>query len=225
MSYDAAMAPDGSSETPPRRIILVEDEDFTRQAVSDSLASAGLDVRAVTSVAEALSSLGEFEPHAVITDLDLGPGPSGVDLLQRISADFPWIGLVVLTAHRSVELAVGSSDQLPADAVMLVKSALDSMDDIPAAIEQAITQVGVHRPDTSGVADEIIISSVQAEILHLMAEGLSNAGIASRRGTSLRAAEAAVQRTMQALGIAPSPEYNSRVLAVRRWQSGHVTVR
>ncbi|MDA2986173.1 MAG: response regulator [Actinomycetota bacterium] len=225
MSYDTAMAPDGTSETPPRRIILVEDEDFTRQAVSDSLAGAGLDVRAVTSVAEALSALGEFEPHAVITDLDLGPGPSGVDLLQRISADFPWIGLVVLTAHRSVELAVGRSDQLPADAVMLVKSALDSMDDIPAAIEQAITQVGVHRPDTSGVADEIIISSVQAEILHLMAEGLSNAGIASRRGTSLRAAEAAVQRTMQALGIAPSPEYNSRVLAVRRWQSGHVTVR
>jgi DNA-binding NarL/FixJ family response regulator len=225
MSYDTAMAPDGSSETPPRRIILVEDEDFTRQAVSDSLAGAGLDVRAVTSVAEALSSLEEFEPHAVITDLDLGPGPSGVDLLQRISADFPWIGLVVLTAHRSVELAVGSSDQLPADAVMLVKSALDSMDDIPAAIEQAITQVAVHRPETSAVADEIIISSVQAEILHLMAEGLSNAGIASRRGTSLRAAEAAVQRTMQALGIAPSPEYNSRVLAVRRWQSGHVTVR
>ena len=208
-----------------RRVLLVEDEDFTRTAVASSLEAAGFSVVAVSCVAEAMTALDECDPHALVTDLDLGPGPTGVDLLKRVAIDRPWVGLVVLTAHRSVELAVGTNDGIPADAVMVVKSAIDSMGDIALAIEQSISQVEKAMPTPLDDTAPLVISTVQAEILRLLAEGLSNSGIAQRRGTSLRAAEASVQRTLQALGIDAQPEFNSRVLAVRLWQSGRVTVR
>jgi len=210
-----------------RRILFVEDEHFTRAAVTSSLTGAGFQVHAFATVAEALDALEECDPHALVTDLDLGSGPSGIDLIQRVAQNRPWVGLVILTAHRSVTLAVGLPGDIPPETVMVVKGDMGSMEDLSAAIEQSISQAvltptGGH---TESSSDPISISAAQAEILHLMAEGLSNSGIAERRGTTLRAAEAMVQRTLHALGIAPDREFNARVLAVRMWQSGRVTVR
>ncbi len=210
-----------------RRILFVEDEHFTRTAVTSSLTGAGFQVHAFATVAEALDALEECDPHALVTDLDLGSGPSGIDLIQRVAQNRPWVGLVILTAHRSVTLAVGLPGDIPPETVMVVKGDMGSMEDLSAAIEQSISQAvltptGGH---TESSSDPISISAAQAEILHLMAEGLSNSGIAERRGTTLRAAEAMVQRTLHALGIAPDREFNARVLAVRMWQSGRVTVR
>ncbi len=211
--------------TSSKRVLLVEDEDFTRVAVASFLQSQGYEVHAVATAAEALDVLDSHDPHALVTDLDLGPGPSGVDLAQRIDHERPWVGIVILTAHQSVHLAVRGPDVLPAETVMVVKSSLDSMQDISDAIEQSILQVKQLAPVDIGGRSHVVVSTVQAEILRMMAEGLSNAGIAERRGTTLRAAEASVQRTLQALGINADPHLNSRVLAVRMWQAGQVTVR
>lgn len=213
------------SANPPRRVLLVEDEDFTRAAVSAFLESAGYSIHAVATAAEALEALHTHDPHALVTDLDLGLGPSGVDLARRISMERPWVGLVILTAHQSVHLAVGGPEALPAEAVMVVKSNLESMEGISDAIEQSISHLNTSPPTTPHEHGRAIVTTVQAEILRLMAEGLSNAGIAERRGTSLRAAEASVQRTLLALGIDADPNFNSRVRAVRMWQAGQVTVR
>lgn len=208
-----------------RRILHVEDEEFTRTAVHESLEKAGFIVESAKSVAEALPLIEIFDPHAVVTDLDLGLGPSGIDLMLWIHENRPWVGLVALTAHQSVPLAVGKNAQIPEGTVMLVKSALDSMSDIAAAIEESISQAHPEKEIAHDKRTSVVISPVQAEILFLIAEGLSNNAIAERRGTSLRAAEALVQRTLHALGIELDRDYNSRVLAVRMWQNGQVTVR
>ncbi|MHC8496503.1 MAG: response regulator [Actinomycetes bacterium] len=208
-----------------RRVLVVEDEDFTRTAVTQLLESGGLSVVAVANAADALSALATHDPHVLLTDLDLGPGPNGVDLARRVASERPWVGIVVLTAHKSVHLAVSDREGLPLEAVMLVKSQLTSMGDIEQAIDLSISQVG--QLPLAEVVDEVypVLSSVQADTLRLMAQGLSNAGIAERRGTTLRAAEASVQRTLHALGIESRPDMNSRVLAVRMWQAGEVSVR
>lgn len=220
---DSFPTPQTTSAT--RRILVVEDEGFTRAAVSAALESAGFAVCAVATASDALRAVSEHDPHALVTDLDLGAGPSGVDLACRVAQDRPWVGIVVLTAHQSVQLAVGTVQGLPAGSVMLVKSRLDSMIDITTAIEQSISQAEPETPDSEILDSRPVISEVQAQTLRLMAEGLSNAGIAQRRGTTLRAAEALVQRTLLALGIAADPTLNSRVIAVRMWQAGQVTVR
>ena len=65
----------------------------------------------------------------------------------------------------------------------------------------------------------------QAEIILLMAQGLSNAGIAERRNTSVRAAEAIVQRTIASLGIEADGMINPRVMAINLWLQGKIVVR
>jgi len=217
--------PDGTgSVSGLRRVVLVEDEDFTRTAVTGVLQGGGFAVVAVATVSAAIEAIEVTDPHAVVSDLDLGPGPTGADLLRRVADERPWVGLVALTAHRSVQLAVEGSARLPEGAIMIVKSRLESMQDITTAVEDSIAQGAVGSGRDGAETGDIVVTALQAEILRLMAEGLSNAGIAARRGTSLRAAEAAVQRTLHALDLAADPDFNSRVLAVRLWQSGQVAV-
>lgn len=207
------------------RVLLVEDEAFTRQLVESVLASDGWSTRGVGTIAEAIASLESFEPHAIVCDLDLGKGPSGVDLCQRIAAERPWIGLVVLSAHASPQLAVSGRGRLPDDVIYLVKSALASPEELSAAIESSIAgRFGAHLVRVDD--DEVIeVSAEQAEVLRLIAQAYSNAAIAEARGTSLRAAEAMVQRVFTALGLTASREVNMRVQATRLWDSGRVRVR
>ena len=112
------------------KVLIVEDEEFTRTILADSLAASGMTVRSAISVAEALDVLLDFEPNAVVTDLHLGPGPDGVDLLERLNRDLPWIGQVVLTSHTSVQVALGINRRIPERAVYLVKSRITSLADV-----------------------------------------------------------------------------------------------
>ena len=58
----------------------------------------------------------------------------------------------------------------------------------------------------------------------MIADGLSNASIAKERNITLRAAEALIQRTFQALGVNGDPSVNPRVVAGRMWHQGQVAV-
>lgn len=208
------------------RVLIVEDDAFTRALVGESLANAGMVVKTAENYAVATEILNEYEPNVVVSDLDLGPGPSGADLLTRVHEERPWVGLVALTSHGSATLAVGSGHELPEGVVYIVKSRMGSISDVQQAIESAITHAQVRHDHEAVDAEPLIeLSQAQAEILHLMAEGYSNAGIAERRGTSMRAAESLVQRTMQAMGIEADSQLNSRVRAVRMWQQGRIVVR
>lgn len=205
------------------RVLVVEDEEFTRGLLAQTLGGAGVEVRACASVAEALQALPGFDPHVVMTDLDLGPGPSGVHLLRRVEQQAPWVGRIILSVHASPQLGARDGGDLPDDVVYLVKPAVSSAVDFLAAIEAAVEHKVV-REKVDG-DDRVIISAAHGEVLRLIAEGLSNAGIAEVRGTSVNAAEGMVQRLFLALGIRSDRRHNARVLAVRMWQQGRVIVR
>ena len=217
--------PSGMPSIPRGRVVTVEDEAFTRNLVAGALESEGWEVRACTAIAEAIAAIEEVEPHVVMCDLDLGPGPSGVDLCQRLGDEWPWIGIVVLTAHTSPELAVDSMGKLPKDVVYLVKSAVSSPQKLSEAVESAIN--GRYDDDhaASDQRNMIILSHEQGEVLRLIAQAYSNAAIAQQRGTTLRAAEAMVHRVFQALGIENRPEVNARVQSAMMWNSGRIKIR
>ncbi len=208
------------------RVLIVEDDAFIRALLGELLAGAGMIVKTAHTVDAALTILNNFEPHVVVSDLDLGKGPSGVDLLNRVHAERPWVGLVVLTSHAAPTLAVGSFAEVPESVVYLVKNRLSSIADVRQAIEVAISHADSGPIGKAANGEpEIVLSQAQAEILHLMAEGYSNAGIAEARGTSVRAAESLVQRTLAAMDIESDSQFNSRVRAVRMWQEGRVVIR
>jgi len=207
------------------KVLLVEDEEFTRILIRDALTNIGMSVMAVASVNHALAEIDEFDPNVVVTDLDLGPGPDGADLLNKIEEERPWTGMVVLTAHASPELAVHGGRSIPEGATYLVKSQISSASSLKAAIEESIAHPGLNPKAVKNSDDQYIVSSMQGEILRMIADGLSNAAIAREKNVTLRAAEALVQRTFTALGVKGNPDVNSRVVAVRMWQQGKVVVK
>lgn len=207
------------------RVLLVEDEDFTRTMVGEMLGASGINVRPVASVVEAINALDEFDPNVVLTDLDLGNGPDGADLLTKVAEERPWTGMVVMTAHASPELAINDASRIPEQAGYIVKSEIHSIQNLISVIQESIIMPGNFNSSDSEYEEKITITTSQAEILRMIADGLSNTAIAEARGISLRAAEALIQRTFVALGVNGDSTINPRVVAVRKWQQGKVVVK
>ena len=207
------------------KVMLVEDEEFTRNMVAEMLTNSGVTVSSVDTVAKAIATIDSFDPHVVLTDLDLGHGPDGADLLLKVFKDRPWTGMVIMTAHASPELAISDASRIPDPTVYIVKSEIKSIANLLLAIEESIERTGKFQKSVAAVSEKITITASQAEILRMIADGLSNASIAKERDITLRAAEALIQRTFQALGVNSDPTVNPRVVAVRMWHQGQVAVK
>lgn len=207
------------------KVMLVEDEEFTRNMVAEMLTTSGVTVSSVASVSQALATIDAFDPHVVLTDLDLGHGPDGADLLLKVFKERPWTGMVIMTAHASPELAISDSSRIPDPTVYIVKSEIKSIANLLLAIEESIEKTGKFQTNFVASGEKITVTASQAEILRMIADGLSNASIAKERDITLRAAEALIQRTFQALGVNGDPSVNPRVVAVRMWHQGKVAVK
>jgi DNA-binding NarL/FixJ family response regulator len=210
------------------KVLVVEDEAFTRQLVENALSQQGFSVTSCENASEAIVLVKQEEPHVVISDLDLGKGPTGVDLMNLISREFPWIGLVTMSAHSAPVLVGGG--QIPDGIPYLVKSQINNLEEIGEAIYKSISNLD---PKTFGLQDlrdqsseaVFFVSAGQAEILRLIAKGFSNQAIADERGTSLRAVETMIQRVYQGLGLNRNSGQNNRVEAVSLWHQGKIKVR
>lgn len=91
----------------PKRILVVEDEQAERDALARVLRMEGFNVEASEDVESALPWL-EKEIDAVISDLRLGNGPNGVELLRLWREQHPTSPFILLTAHGDVESAVNA---------------------------------------------------------------------------------------------------------------------
>ncbi len=93
-----------SSETEKKRILIADDEINIRRVLEAILRRDGYDVVTAANGNEALANM-SHEIHTVITDLKM-PGLDGMGLLRRLSAEYPDVPVVMITAHGSVENAV-----------------------------------------------------------------------------------------------------------------------
>jgi len=130
-----------------------------------------------------------------------------------------------MTAHASPELAINDASRIPEQAGYIVKSELHSIQKLISTIEESIVMPGDLEGRSYGNEEKVTITASQAEILRLLADGLSNASIAEARGITLRSTEALIQRTFVALGVNGNPTINPRVVAVRMWHQGKVIVK
>ena len=207
------------------KVLFVEDDQFTQRTVSELLRHHGTHILTVNSVPEAISALPEFEPHAVLTDLDLGAKPDGGDLLRYVSKHFPWIGKVILTAHSSPELALGGGHNLPDDVTFLIKSLVDGPVMYDAILNSVHATQAPHNMSLDTSSDIYVISKSQGELLRMVAEGLSNMAIAQQQDMTLPATKSVIHRLFAALGVDSDARLNPRVMAVKKWQQGKVRIK
>src|SRR4051812_22754418 len=95
-------------------VLVVDDDPAVGKVLSAQLAQAGIACRHVPDAATALTQLRERPVDVVITDLRM-PGASGLELLAEITAHWPEIPVILLTAHGSVGAAVEAMKKGAAD--------------------------------------------------------------------------------------------------------------
>ncbi|MEO8182293.1 MAG: sigma-54 dependent transcriptional regulator [Deltaproteobacteria bacterium] len=89
----------------PARVLVVDDDPATCRMIELGLRSEGYEVAAVGGASLALDLARNFEPHVVLTDLNLGT-TSGIELCHQMSDRWPDIPVVVITAFGSMETAI-----------------------------------------------------------------------------------------------------------------------
>lgn len=83
-------------EPRPKRVLLIDDSATTLRMVASVLAQSGFEVRTSTSVDQVTTTLGEWRPDLILTDVNM-PGTSGVELCRQLKATYE-------TAHVPVVL-------------------------------------------------------------------------------------------------------------------------
>ena len=190
--------------------------------MADILTKEGFDVQVADSASAAMEAIAAREPHVLVSDLDLGSMPTGVDLLVKTALEFPWIGLVALTAY--TDPALVSSGSLPRHVQYVHKTSPAALETLTTAIRAAIVNELLQPLSAEVDTDSISLTAAQAEVLRLVASGLSNEAIAKQRGISIRGAEKMVQRLFKTLGLSNSAD-NPRVAATHLWRQGKLKVK
>ncbi|MEJ2540548.1 MAG: sigma-54 dependent transcriptional regulator [Gemmatimonadota bacterium] len=98
------------------RIMVVDDERALRETLAEHLSEIGYDVTAMETGAAALDEIASFEPHLILTDVQM-PGLSGFELLSHLRTHRPDIPVIIFTGHVDVDGAIramrsGASDYL-----------------------------------------------------------------------------------------------------------------
>lgn len=204
-----------------RSAVLVEDEPLTRTLLTSLLRTLDFDVAAVDNAQDAIEAVRDTDPDLLISDLDLGEGPSGLHAIRWTEENAPWVAVVVLTIHRDPKLVEPSAKSTKTSRVHLVKDDIRSETDLQAGIEAAIrgTKFDLGRGDAA-----ITLTRDQADVLRLMAQGLSNREIARLRECTLGAVENITQRIYSNLGLTGDDKINPRTRAIMMYRHSRVTV-
>ena len=91
-----------NSETPPPRVLLVDDEVDFLDNLHQRLELRGMPALKASSGAEALATLENEDVDVVVLDVRM-PGMDGIETLRRIKEDHPRIEVVMLTGHADLE--------------------------------------------------------------------------------------------------------------------------
>lgn len=200
--------------TMTRSVLLVEDDPFSRGLVADTLRNAGFEVAVAGDAKTASRLFDKTDPDALIVDVNLGPGADGIELANALRSRAPYLAVLVLTRFPSPAVA-GMTHRLPPHAAFLSKDAAENPGMIVTALESALAD---DLPSVSDVAPDSPLARLtpaQMAVLRMVAEGWTNAEIAAKRGSTVRAIEKLTHRTIVALGITEDSRRNARVDAVR----------
>ena len=211
--------------------MLADDDVLLREGLASLLDRFGLDVVGQAGdSAELMELVSRHRPALALVDIRMPPGHSteGLEAARTIQRDFPETAVVVLSAHVEVEhamdlLANGQrTGYLLKSRVTDVTEFVDTLRRVErggSAVDPALVRelVAARRADDplGGLTDR------EREVLGLMAEGRSNAGIGLALHVTQGTVEKHVRGIMIKLRLHGSAEVHRRVLAVLAFLDAH----
>jgi DNA-binding NarL/FixJ family response regulator len=205
------------------RVVIAEDQALLREGLGRLFADAGHEILASASDAdELLSAVATHHPDLVIADIRMPPTftDEGARAATEIKRVHPEMGVLVLSQHVETTYAV-SLVALGGFGYLLKDRVLDVGEFLAAAqrVAEGGSALDPHVVATlvSGRGDDDPLGELterEGEVLELMAQGLTNTGIAKRLYLSERTVEAHVRHVLQKLGVPEGEDGHRRVLAV-----------
>lgn len=193
------------SESSRRSAVVVDDEPLICSIIADILESEEWSVAQTHDALTAITAVKATKAELLIADIDLGIGPTGIDVVQRARANNPLIGVVFITNLADPRITGKGWSTIPADAAYIVKTAISSTNALRTAVTDALDgKESISRPEHT-VTTTQSLSNTQIGVLKLVSEGLSNDDIAAVRNTTVRAVERLVNRMITAAGMLPGP--------------------
>jgi DNA-binding NarL/FixJ family response regulator len=204
------------------RVVIVEDQVLLREGLARLFRDGGHEVVATRGDAEDLLALvGREVPDLVVLDVRMPPTHTdeGIRAAADIKGSFPALGVLVLSQHVETVHSVGLIEHpafgyLLKDRVLEVEEFLATAERVAAggsALDPKVISnlvAGRQRPGLQALSER------ELDVLALMAEGLTNTGIAERLVLSDRTVESHVRRVFIKLDIPESATDHRRVLAV-----------
>ncbi|SFK17219.1 two component transcriptional regulator, LuxR family [Cellulomonas sp. KH9] len=205
------------------RVALVEDQPLFRSMLERTLTDSGdLEVvAAVGTVTEARRVLTPGTADVVVLDIDL-PDGNGIALGVVLRRSQPDLGVLLLSAHDAMELLLDLPRDVAHGWCYLSKTSTTSESALLHAVRAAAVGETVLDPALLERVSPRAGSAVarlthrQYEVLRLLAQGLSNAGIAERLKITEKSVQNHVYAVYSTLGIDAAPSLNPRVSAALR---------
>jgi DNA-binding NarL/FixJ family response regulator len=209
---------------PTARVALADDDILLREGLASLLERSGFQVVGQAGDASELIALvREHEPELVIVDIRMPPAheTEGLEAARVIRDEFPDAGILVLSAHVEVDHAMellSSGHRIG----YLLKSRVTDVTEFVDTVERIAQGGSVVDP---GLVQELVgarrrddpleeLTPREREVLALMAEGLSNAGIARRLWVTEGTVEKHVHSILSKLPLPDTEDDHRRVLAV-----------
>jgi DNA-binding NarL/FixJ family response regulator len=226
---------DGDGSPQPVRVLVGEDQPFVREGIVRVLQEGGFEVVATAADAPELVQMSAaFRPDVIIADIQMPPGHAddGLRAALAIRAAQPGMGVLVLSQFLEDAYAF----DLVADGAQgvgyLLKEKVGDLRMFTDAVRRVADGGSVLDPDVvarlvgrkrkASPLDDL--TPRERQVLGLIAEGRSNAGIAQELVVTVAAVERHVTGIFDKLGLHRAPDQHRRVLAVLKYlQAGTVS--
>ena len=204
------------------RIVIAEDQALLREGLARLFVDGGHEVVATLADADnLLDAVRGAQPDLVVLDIRMPPTytDEGARAARAIKDELPAVGVLLLsqhieTAHTVTLVAHSGFGYLLKDRVLEVREFLASAERVAAggsALDPVVV-ASLVSPASGSPMERL--SERERDVLQLMAEGLTNSGIASRLVVSERTVEAHIRHIFTKLDIPETDDAHRRVIAV-----------
>jgi len=222
-----------AEQADPARVVVADDDVLMREGLARLLEQGGFEVVGQAGDAtELVEHVREQRPDLAIVDIRMPPTHTteGLEASRLIREEFPDTGILILSAHVEVAHAMTLLASGRRSGYVL-KSRITDLDDFLDTVERvcrgssvvdpALVQELVAARDVDDPLEDL--TRREREVLALMAEGRSNAGISRRLWITEGTVEKHVHSILTKLRLAETDDDHRRVLAVVAYLDTHQT--